>query len=71
MSVFEELFESTVLEVVVPDTSVDFPTQNEADEWLRRVQSEAVERKQAFFGKFRTNCLRPQGLHCVEWLFQY
>ncbi|KAF7980356.1 hypothetical protein HWV62_38801 [Athelia sp. TMB] len=49
MSVFEELFESTVLEVVVPDTSVDFPAQNEADDWLRRVQSEVVERKQAFF----------------------
>lgn len=52
MSVFEELFESAILEVVVPDTSIEFPTQSDADEWLGRVQSEEVERKQAFFGEY-------------------
>lgn len=51
MSVFEELFESATLEVVVPDTSIEFPTQADADNWLTRVQSGEVERKQAFFGE--------------------
>jgi hypothetical protein len=51
MSIFEELFNSAILEVVVPDTSVEFPDASvAADEWLSRVNSQEVDRKQAFFG---------------------
>jgi len=52
MSVFEELFNSAILDVVVPDTSVQFPDQSVVDEWLSRVSSQQVDRKQAFFGTF-------------------
>ncbi|KII92192.1 hypothetical protein PLICRDRAFT_36980 [Plicaturopsis crispa FD-325 SS-3] len=49
MSLFEHLFNTTLLEVVVPDTSVVFPSQNEGDEWLEQLKSGPLERKQAFF----------------------
>ncbi|KAF8064977.1 TRAPP trafficking subunit Trs65-domain-containing protein [Lyophyllum atratum] len=46
---FEHLFASSVLNVVVPDTSVEYPPQGSADEWLARLNSSSVERRQAFF----------------------
>jgi len=47
---FEHLFASSVLNVVVPDTSIEYPPQSTPDSWLARLQSTSVERKQAFFG---------------------
>ena len=52
MSVFEELFNCAMLEVVVTAMSVQFPDESVANEWL----SDKVDRKlagnslQAFFG---------------------
>lgn len=48
---FERLFASSLLNVVVPDTSVEYPPTGEPDEWLERLKSSSVERKQAFFGE--------------------
>ena len=50
MSAFEYLFNSSSLDVVVPDTSLAFPTQSTADKWLETVNSKTLERDQAFFG---------------------
>ncbi|KAG6833284.1 hypothetical protein H0H87_009459 [Tephrocybe sp. NHM501043] len=46
---FEQLFASSVLTLVVPDTSVEYPPQGPADEWLGKLNLAFVERKQAFF----------------------
>ncbi|KAG6872561.1 hypothetical protein C0995_008834 [Termitomyces sp. Mi166 len=46
---FEQLFASSVLAVVVPDTSVEYPPQGLADEWLEKLESGLAERRQAFF----------------------
>lgn len=57
MSVFEDLFNSAVLELVVPDTSVQFPDHSldvalDDNEWLSRACNQDVDRKQAFFGMY-------------------
>jgi hypothetical protein len=53
MSVFEELFNSAVLDVLVPDTSVQFPhADDDPDEWLSRANNPELDRKQAFFGNY-------------------
>jgi hypothetical protein len=49
-TMLEELFNSSVLDVVVPDTSVEYPPSADADDWLMRLKSPTAERKQAFFG---------------------
>ncbi|KAG5644479.1 hypothetical protein DXG03_008306 [Asterophora parasitica] len=46
---FEQLFASSVLNVVVPDTSIEYPPQEPADLWLERLRGSSVERNQAFF----------------------
>jgi hypothetical protein len=48
---FEELFNSSVLGVAVPDTSVEYPPRTDPDDWLKRLKSGSAERKQAFFGE--------------------
>ena len=48
---FENLFASSSLKVVVPDTSVPYPPQIEPDEWLEALDRDSVDRKQAFFGE--------------------
>ncbi|TEB32777.1 hypothetical protein FA13DRAFT_1790473 [Coprinellus micaceus] len=45
----EQIFSTSELNVVVPDTSLEFPPESSADEWLGRVKIGKVERKQAFF----------------------
>ncbi|KAG6907317.1 hypothetical protein DXG01_009436 [Tephrocybe rancida] len=47
---FEHLFASSVLNVVVPDTSVDYPPVGPPDKWLGKLRSGSIERRQAFFG---------------------
>jgi len=49
MSALEDLFNSSVLDVAVPDASLEYPDRGDA--WLARLSSEEVNRKQAFFGK--------------------
>lgn len=48
---FETLFGSCVLEVLTPDTSISFPEDVVADDWLASVKQPHAERKQAFFGE--------------------
>ncbi|KAJ7167476.1 TRAPP trafficking subunit Trs65-domain-containing protein [Mycena filopes] len=49
MSAFEQLFASAELDVVVPDTSLEYPPATSADDWLARLKSDNLERSQAFF----------------------
>jgi hypothetical protein len=51
MSVLEQLFSSSVLDLAVPDTSLEYPPSNiDADNWLEKLSSAETIRKQAFFG---------------------
>ncbi|KAF5313342.1 hypothetical protein D9611_008665 [Ephemerocybe angulata] len=45
----EQLFSSSELNLIVPDTSLEFPPETSTDEWLGRVKIGKIERKQAFF----------------------
>ncbi|KAL0957023.1 hypothetical protein HGRIS_003124 [Hohenbuehelia grisea] len=49
MADFEALFGSSVLQVSTPDTTIQFPPDRPADEWLTLVKSGEKERNQAFF----------------------
>ncbi|KZT04225.1 uncharacterized protein LAESUDRAFT_728468 [Laetiporus sulphureus 93-53] len=52
MATFEELFNSNVLEVIAPQTSLEFPagyTGDRATEWLSRLRADPTDRKVAFF----------------------
>ncbi|KAJ7639092.1 TRAPP trafficking subunit Trs65-domain-containing protein [Roridomyces roridus] len=49
MTALEQLFATAELDVVVPDTSLEYPPTFPADEWLSRLKSGALERNQAFF----------------------
>ena len=49
----EQIFASTTLDVVVPNTSVDFPSEESVDDWLIRLRAGSVDRKQTFFGVSR------------------
>lgn len=46
---FEDLFGSCTLEVIAPDTSINFPEPGAADDWLVALKSSGIERRQAFF----------------------
>ena len=53
MSSYEDLFESSVLEVIAPPPSLEFPsgyTGEKAAEWIARAQGPLGDRKTAFFG---------------------
>lgn len=50
MPSFEDFFGSCTLEVIAPDTSIDFPEPGAADDWLVALKSSGIERRQAFFG---------------------
>jgi hypothetical protein len=47
---FEQIFASATLDVAVPDTSLDLPSQEFVNDWLSRVRTGSVDRKQTFFG---------------------
>lgn len=54
MIAYEEIFNSSVLEVVAPQTFLEFPMDYDGDkatDWLGRLGSGSVDRKVAFFGK--------------------
>ncbi|KAJ3975352.1 TRAPP trafficking subunit Trs65-domain-containing protein [Lentinula raphanica] len=44
---FEELFTSSELDVIVPESSITFPPGPDADDWLDQLNS--IDRKEAFF----------------------
>ncbi|KAJ7490314.1 TRAPP trafficking subunit Trs65-domain-containing protein [Mycena galericulata] len=49
MSALEKLFTTAELDVVVPDTSLEYPPTSSADEWLSLLKAGTLERTQAFF----------------------
>ncbi|KAI0637607.1 TRAPP trafficking subunit Trs65-domain-containing protein [Trametes polyzona] len=52
MSSYEDLFEASVLEVVAPQPSLEFPTDyrgDQAADWIARLQGPAGDRRTAFF----------------------
>ncbi len=54
MASFEELFNTSVLDVIVPIASVGFPSPDPTDvasKWLDGLDGETIDRKTAFFGK--------------------
>ncbi|KAI0646028.1 TRAPP trafficking subunit Trs65-domain-containing protein [Trametes meyenii] len=52
MSTYEDLFESSVLEVVAPNPSLEFPADlsaEQAADWIDRLRGPSADRKVAFF----------------------
>ncbi|KAJ7752754.1 TRAPP trafficking subunit Trs65-domain-containing protein [Mycena maculata] len=49
MSTLEQIFATAELDVVVPDTSLQYPPTGPADEWLSQLKRGTLERTQAFF----------------------
>ncbi|KIP06996.1 hypothetical protein PHLGIDRAFT_436056 [Phlebiopsis gigantea 11061_1 CR5-6] len=52
MTTFEELFNTSALSVVTPESSVSFPRQEDPsswETWVERVEDESTDRKMAFF----------------------
>ena len=54
MTSFEELFNSSVLQVFAPGSALGFPdgaSHTAGKEWLARLYAEPTDRKVAFFGE--------------------
>ena len=50
----EDLFETSVLEVIAPPPSLGFPadyTGKQAAEWISRMREPSMDRKAVFFGE--------------------
>ncbi|KAH9474413.1 hypothetical protein JR316_0012871 [Psilocybe cubensis] len=45
----DQVFSTSILNLLIPDTSLQFPPESSTDEWLANAQANAVERQQAFF----------------------
>ncbi|KAF9554996.1 hypothetical protein CPC08DRAFT_821343 [Agrocybe pediades] len=45
----DQLFSNCVLNLLIPDTSLQFPPDSPSDSWLEKAQANSIERKQAFF----------------------
>jgi hypothetical protein len=50
MKTLEALFQSTQLDVVVPTSSLRFPSPDDGDSWISSLNDSTVERDKAFFG---------------------
>ncbi|KAK0205036.1 TRAPP trafficking subunit Trs65-domain-containing protein [Desarmillaria ectypa] len=66
-SSFEQLFGSAVLNVVVPDTSVEYPPSTSPDDWLSRLKSPSSERKLAFFDEQMNSYLTVRLPHLTSF----
>ncbi|KAK0469510.1 TRAPP trafficking subunit Trs65-domain-containing protein [Desarmillaria tabescens] len=66
-SSFEQLFGSAVLNVVVPDTSVEYPPSASPDDWLSRLKSPSSERKLAFFDEQMNSYLTVRLSHLTSF----
>jgi len=54
----DQIFSTTILNVFVPDTSLEFPPKTSTDDWLNSIQGNSFERRQAFFGMYDHYVLR-------------
>ncbi|KAI0065986.1 hypothetical protein BV25DRAFT_1989048 [Artomyces pyxidatus] len=53
MATFEQIVNSSTLDVVVPNTSLGFPSQEvEPTQWLQKLNADDVERRLAFFDEY-------------------
>ncbi|KAF5325505.1 hypothetical protein D9619_009948 [Psilocybe cf. subviscida] len=57
METLDQIFSSTVLNVLVPNTTLDFPPTSSTEEWLEKSKAVALERKQAFFDEYLQSLL--------------
>jgi hypothetical protein len=54
MATFEQIVNSSTLDVIVPNATVEFPTKDtDHGAWLEKLTSEEAERQRAFFGTSR------------------
>ncbi|KIY50984.1 hypothetical protein FISHEDRAFT_64538 [Fistulina hepatica ATCC 64428] len=49
MTSLDQLFASATLDVVAPDTTVEFPPKTPLDSWLERLKAKSANRDQTFF----------------------
>ena len=47
----DQVFSTSVLNLLIPDTSLQFPPETSADTWLEKAHTNSIERRQAFFGE--------------------
>ena len=62
----DQLFATCVLTILVPESSLEFPTRNSTDSWLNIVNLESTERRQAFFGEQIRFYLVPVQLRIID-----
>jgi len=65
MASFEQIFNSSILNLIIPNAILEFPTQDiDQQVWLAKLRSEVVERERAFFGiSRRLFLLLPSLIH--------
>jgi hypothetical protein len=49
MTAFDEIFNASVLDVVIPNVPADIPVHS-SQEWLDNINSAIADRKQVFYG---------------------
>lgn len=64
----ERLFDVTELNVVVPNTRVEYPPHGPVDDWLAQLKEPSVERKQAFYGEPTTKLCSRANMDIDEQL---
>ena len=58
MATFEQIINSSTLDIVVPNVFVEFPVKDtDHGAWLQKLTSQEVERQRAFFGTFASYLL--------------
>jgi hypothetical protein len=58
MAPFEEIVNSSTLDVIVPNVILDFPTKDtNHSAWLSRLRSDEIARERAFFGSYSFSSL--------------
>lgn len=64
MVTFEQIVNTSKLDVIVPNVSLGFPVQDtDHGPWLEKLRSEGIERKRAFFGSSSVSFFLPHHLH--------
>ena len=67
----EQLFNSASLSLLVPYSSVEFPSESEdlvGDDWLEALGN-VVERRKAFYGQCVANMV-DQLIHCTDYFLK-
>jgi hypothetical protein len=53
MATFEQIINSSTLDIVIPNVTIEFPAKDtDHGAWLQKLTSEEAERQRAFFGIF-------------------